>query len=243
MPVLREVKLVKAIIWDMDGVLADTGEAHLRAWQVLYGERGQMITREEFMETFGMANGPIIKRWLGKDTPEAEVAQIAARKEALYRDILRGHVRPLPGVLAWLAHARALGWRQVIASSTEMANIIAVIGELGIGNYFDALVSGAFLPRSKPDPGLFMQAAATVGAAPSDCLVVEDAIVGVEAALCAKMRCIAVTTSHPAAKLARADIVVPSLAELPPQTMVQLVTDGNAAWSTFDRAGRTPTCS
>jgi HAD superfamily hydrolase (TIGR01509 family) len=215
--------LTKAIIWDMDGVLADTGDAHLRAWQVLYGERGQTITREEFVETFGMANGPIIRRWLGEATPDAEVAQIAARKEALYREMLHGHVESLPGVLAWLEHAQRLGLRQIVASSTEMANIIAVIGELGIGNFFDALISGAFLPRSKPDPGLFLQAAATVGAEPSGCLVIEDAIVGVEAAHRAGMRCIAVTTSHSADKLSAADIVVASLGDLPIDAMERLL--------------------
>ncbi|MBN1399296.1 MAG: HAD family phosphatase [Anaerolineae bacterium] len=215
--------MTKAIIWDMDGVLADTGEAHLRAWQVLYGERGQTITREEFAETFGMANGPIIRGWLGEATPDGEVAEIAARKEALYRELLRGQVEPLPGVLTWLEHARGLGLRQIVASSTEMANIIAVIGELGIGNFFDALISGAFLPRSKPDPGLFLQAAATVGAEPSGCLVIEDAIVGVEAARRAGMRCIAVTTSHSADKLSAADTVVDSLGDLPPAAMERLL--------------------
>jgi HAD superfamily hydrolase (TIGR01509 family) len=215
--------LAKAIIWDMDGVLADTGDAHLRAWQVLYGERGQTITRGEFAETFGMANGPIIRRWLGDATSDAEVAQIAARKEALYRDMLRGHVEALPGVLAWLEHARGLGLHQIVASSTEMANIIVVIGELGIGNFFDALISGAFLPRSKPDPGLFLQAAATVGAEPSACLVIEDAIVGVEAARRAEMRCVAVTTSHSADKLSAADIVVDSLRDLPVDAMERLL--------------------
>ena len=217
--------MTKAILWDMDGVLADTGEAHLKAWQVLYGERGETLTQGEFAVTFGMANGPIIRRWLGDDTPEELVAAIAARKEALYREIIRGSVRILPGVEEWLADARQRGYRQVVASSTEMANIIAVIGELGIGTHFDALISGAFLPCSKPDPAIFLQAASTVGAEPANCLVIEDGIVGVEAAKRGGMRCVAVTTTHSAEKLAGADLVVATLAQLPPETMAQLLGD------------------
>lgn len=220
---LPKATLPKAILWDMDGVLADTGEAHLEAWQVLYAERGETLTPDEFAATFGMSNGPIIRRWLGEDTPPERIAAIAARKEALYREIIRGSVRILPGVEAWLTDARERGFRQVVASSTEMANIIAVIGELGIGNFFDALISGAFLPRSKPDPAIFLQAAATVGAEPANCMVIEDGIVGVEAAQLGGMRCVAVTTTHPADKLAGADLVVRDLSELPSETMAQLL--------------------
>jgi HAD superfamily hydrolase (TIGR01509 family) len=215
----------RALLWDMDGVLCDTGHAHLIAWQRLYAERGQTITRDEFAETFGMANGPIIRRWLGEDTSDVEVARIAERKEALYRDVIRGTVQPLPGLLTWLQYARERGYRQVVASSGEMANIIAIVGELGIGNYFDALVSGAFLPRSKPDPAVFLQAAAAVGAAPQHCLVIEDGVVGVEAARRAGMRCVAVTTTHAAEKLAEADVVAATLADLAPETMARLLGD------------------
>jgi HAD superfamily hydrolase (TIGR01509 family) len=214
--------LNRALLWDMDGVLCDTGAAHLRAWQLLYAERGQTITRDEFAETFGMANGPIIRRWLGEDTPQAEIDHIAVRKETLYREVIRGTVQPLPGLLDWLQYARERGYRQVVASSGEMANIIVVVGELGIGNYFDALVSGAFLPRSKPDPAVFLQAAAAVGTPPPHCLVIEDGVVGVEAARRAGMHCVAVTTPHPADKLAEADVVAATLADLAPDTMDHL---------------------
>ncbi|MFH1084137.1 MAG: HAD family phosphatase [Chloroflexota bacterium] len=122
-----------------------------------------------------------------------------------------------------LEYARAQGYRQVVASSGEMANIVAIVGELGIANYFDALLSGAFLPRSKPDPTLFLQAAATVGAAPGACLVIEDGIVGIEAARRAGMPSVAVTTSHPADKLAQAHLVVARLADVAPDVIERLL--------------------
>lgn len=204
----------RAILWDMDGVVADTGEAHLLAWQQFLAERGRAVTEEQFAVTFGMANPEILRRWFGDALSEAEVRAWSARKEALFRTYVPTHVRALPGALEWLERGRRLGYRQAIASSGEMANIVAVVAALEIGNRFDALVSGAFLPRSKPDPAIFIQAAGALGAAPHECLVVEDGIVGVEAARRAGMRCVALTTTHPAERLAGADLIVPDLSAL-----------------------------
>jgi len=215
--------VTKAILWDMDGVLADTGEAHYAAWRRTFAERGREITREEFASTFGMANARILRLWLGEDTAQRTIDALAARKEELFRQYARDGLGLIPGVLRWLRWARARGIRQVVASSGEMANIVAVIAALEVGNYFDALVSGAFLPRSKPDPAIFLQAAAAVGASPADCLVVEDGVVGVQAAKRAGMRCLAVATTHPRESLMEADLVVDSLEDLPEDTSARLV--------------------
>ena len=206
--------MTRAIIWDMDGVIADSGDAHFQAWQALFSERGSSITREQFEDTFGMANPAILRRWIGEDTAQDVLQRLGARKEQLFRQMVKRHVHILPGVREWLQRARAQDYRQVCASSGEMANIVAVLSALDVAQYFDALLSGAFLPKSKPDPAIFLQAAAAVGVQPADCLVIEDGIVGVEAANRAGMHCIAVTTTHPAEKLSQAELVVDSLEEL-----------------------------
>lgn len=214
--------MTRAILWDMDGVLADTGDAHYDAWRRLFEERGETITRAQFDATFGMANGQILQSWLGADTPREVLDKLGARKEALFRQGVAHGAGLLPGVLEWLAWGRRQGYRQVVASSGEMANIVAVVNALHIGNYFEALVSGAFLPCSKPDPAVFLYAAAAVGARPEDCLVIEDGVVGVEAAQRAGMHCLALTTTHPREKLAHADRVVDSLLELDEAALVAL---------------------
>ncbi len=206
----------------MDGVIADTGEAHYLAWQILYRERGQEIAYETFAQTFGMSNLPILKAWLGADTPIEELKAISARKERLFREQARDHTHILPGVLDWLQRGRARGYRQAVASSGPMANVVTLVNALDIADYFDALVSGAFLPHSKPDPAVFLQAAAALGASPSECLVIEDSLMGIEAARAARVRCIAVTTTHPADKLT-ADLVVDSLADLPADAFERLL--------------------
>jgi len=215
--------LTKAIIWDMDGVIADTADTHLRAWQALMAERGETVTRARFAETFGMANAAILRKWLGESVPEEEIVALGARKEAHFRELAGRYVRLLDGVVRGLEWARSQGILQVVASSGEMANVVAIVEAMALSNYFHALLSGAFLPRSKPDPAIFLHSAAAVGAAPDDCLVMEDAVVGVEAARRAGMRCLAVTTTHPADKLAAADLVVDSLADLDETTFRRLL--------------------
>ncbi len=214
--------MLRAILWDMDGVLADTAAAHLLAWQCLLAEQGRSVTAEQFATTFGMANPAILRMWFGEELSPAEIQAWSARKEALFRRYLPTHVRALPGALDWLRRGRALGCRQAIASSGEMANVVAVAAALEIGNYFDALVSGAFLPHSKPDPAIFLQAAAALGVAPEDCLVVEDGLVGIEAARRAGMRCVAVATTHPPQKLSGADVIVKDLSALQEEDVLAL---------------------
>lgn len=206
--------MTKALLWDMDGVLVDTGEAHFSAWKALFAKHSWSITREEFEETFGMSNIPILKELLEEELPESRLRDLAAEKETRFREMIDQHVHLLPGVQKWLHWARERGYRQVVASSGEMSNIVAILATFGLGNYFDTVVSGAFLPHSKPDPAIFLQAAASVGVAPQDSLVLEDGVVGVEAAHRAGIKCVAVTTTHSAKELSQADVVIDDLEEL-----------------------------
>ncbi|MGI6367972.1 MAG: HAD family hydrolase [Anaerolineae bacterium] len=203
------------LIWDMDGVLIDSGRAHYLAWKALFDELKQPLTAEQVAQTLGMANLPILRMWLGEDRPTADLLALADRKEALFRSLVAEQVQILPGVLDWLARARERGYRQAVASSAPMANITAIIHGLGLGDAFDILISGARLPASKPDPAVFVQAGQGLGCAPSSCVVLEDSAVGVEAAVRAGMPCVAVTNTLPAAQLQAASIVVDSLEELP----------------------------
>ena len=215
--------MIKAILWDMDGVLADTGEAHYQAWKALMTAQSKTLTREEFNETFGMANPAIMARWFGDDLDPARGAEMVAEKERQFRAMIPEYVPLGPGVRRWLAWGRAAGYRQVVASSGEMDNIVAILTYHELGNFFDAIVSGNYLPESKPDPTVFLHAAAAVGAEPAHCLVVEDGVVGVEAAQRAGMRCLAVTSTHPAERLAGADQIVASLDDLPEGALARLL--------------------
>ena len=202
------------VLWDMDGVLVDTGEFHFRAWHDVLAEYDIAFTRDFHRETFGMNNAGILSRILGdKLAPELQ-AEISDRKEERFRESVRDHAKPLPGVRTWLERLQNDGFRQAIASSAPMANIDTLIDELGLRPFFDAIVSGTDLP-GKPDPAVFRRAAETIGVPAENCIVVEDAIAGVEAAKQAGMKCIAVTTTNQAEALAAADVIVDRLDALP----------------------------
>ena len=213
---------VMGVLWDMDGVLVDSGDFHFQAWTELLPEYGIEFSYELHQETFGRNNASILSLLFGeKLTPEL-LSEVSDRKEEQFRAAIRGHAQPLPGVRTWLERLRAEGARQGIASSAPVANIDTLTGELGLRGYFDAIVSGEDMP-GKPDPTLFLQVARQLGVSPESCVVVEDAIAGVEAAKRAGMKCIAVTTTNEAQALSAADIVVDRLDALPAGAFRRLV--------------------
>jgi HAD superfamily hydrolase (TIGR01509 family) len=123
-------------------------------------------------------------------------------------------LQALPGVRAWLERLSQQGVPMAVASSAPVENIDITLEELGLRSYFDAIVSVAGRP-GKPDPLVFLESASRLGMPPERCIVVEDAIPGVEAAKRAGMKCIAVTTTNPAEALVAADLVVERLDMLP----------------------------
>lgn len=212
----------RGVLWDMDGVLVDTGEFHFQSWAEVLATYGIPFSREFFRDTFGMNNAGILSLLLGdKLTPEL-LAEIGERKEEQFRRAIRGRVHPLPGVLDWLERLRQAGFRQGLASSAPKANIDTLLDELGLRGYFDAIASGVDLP-GKPEPNLFLKVARLIDVPPQRCIVVEDAVAGVEAARRAGMRCVAVTTTNPAAALGAADIVVERLHDLPADLFQRLL--------------------
>jgi beta-phosphoglucomutase len=209
----------KAIIWDVDGTLVDTAEQHFRAWAKLAAEIGHPFTRADFAATFGMRNPEILRKLFFPDADDALCARLGARKEDLYRASVREEgTQLLPGVARLLAEFAAAGWAQAVGSSAPPGNLDLLLGLTDTRRYFGAVVSGDDVRHGKPNPEVFVTAAAKLDADPARCVVFEDAVAGVEAAKAGGMRCVAVTFvgHHPAEKLraAGADVVVASLDEV-----------------------------
>jgi HAD superfamily hydrolase (TIGR01509 family) len=194
----------------MDGVLVDTGKAHFESWRQVLVEHGVPFGQEQFQATFGMNNAGILRVLISEDIKSEEIQVIGDRKEELFRQAVKGNARLLPGVLEWLIRLKSQSLPQAVASSAPQANIDALVGELNLEGYFKAIVSGASMP-GKPSPDVFLEAARQIGVPAANCVVVEDAIAGVQAAHNAGMRCVAVTTTNSADALAAADIVVDRL--------------------------------
>jgi HAD superfamily hydrolase (TIGR01509 family) len=212
------------VLWDLDGVLIDSSQQHLESWISVLPRFGLTMSRELHEQTFGMNNTEILTIMLS-EPPEADLLRrISSEKESAFREIIKGTVEPLAGALELLEQLTLVNMRQAIASSAPEENIHAVVEELQIGGYLQALVSGHDLP-AKPDPAVYLEAARQIELGPGACVVVEDAVVGVRGAKKAGMRALGVTTTHTADALQDADLVVESLLDLSVDEIVHLLLD------------------
>lgn len=179
------------VLWDVDGVLLDSAAQHLESWQLMAREFGYPYSEADFWSTFGMRNADIIPQVFGvKDAERARA--MADRKEVLYRELVAREAQALPGARELLAALHAAGYRQALGSSAPEENLRVIVEALAIGPYLEAMVSGEAVPRGKPAPDIFLQAAAKLGVVPGRCLVIEDAPAGVRAAHAGGMVCLAV---------------------------------------------------
>lgn len=210
-----------AVLWDMDGTLVDSAEYHWQAWRETMAHEGSPITHEQFLATFGQRNDSILRQWLGKEILPESIQRIGDAKEELYRRQVRLQgIVPLPGSLEWVHKLHRLGWGQAIASAAPRANVETILEVLQARECFEAIVSAEDVHRGKPDPEVFLVAAQKLAVRPERCIVVEDALHGIEAARAAGMKSIGVS---PNGKPLPADIVVRSLSLLVPDTFDRLL--------------------
>ena len=202
----------RAALWDVDGTLIDSREYHWLSWRGALAGEGFRLTPEQFADSFGRRNDEILRGYFPSYSP-AEITRVGEAKEAAYRRLVRERgIDLLPGVRRWLERLRGEGWRQAVASSAPRANLEVIIEALGLGGYFAAVAAAEDVTEGKPDPQVFLVAAARLGVEPGSCVVVEDAPAGTEAARRAGMRSVGVLSSHGELK---ADVVVRTLEELP----------------------------
>lgn len=194
---VRDPMTGRGVIWDLDGVLADTAEAHFQAWAEALSAHEIPFDRAAFDRVFGMNNVGTLTVLLKRPPTRQELTHIADGKEQIFRQEVRRRVRPMPGAIRLLDELEQRGWLQAVASSAPQENIDLLVDVIGIRRYFTAILSGARLPAGKPDPALFLSAARALQLPPQHCVVVEDAPVGVEAACRAGMPCIAIATTRP----------------------------------------------
>lgn len=204
------------IIFDMDGVLVLTGDAHFQAWREAAALDGITLSHDKFNETFGRTNPDVIRMIWKRELPPDRVAQIADAKERAFRDIIAHDVPLAPGLVPLLESLCEAGFALSIGSSAPRENIDLVLDKAGIRRFFTGIADGSQVKRGKPAPDVFLLAARLSAIDPTHCAVLEDAPPGIEAAVAARMVAIGVATTHPADELVRAGAVVtvPTLATL-----------------------------
>jgi HAD superfamily hydrolase (TIGR01509 family) len=205
--------LASLAIFDHDGVLVDSLEFHQEAWLEL-GRRTGLHLRPDFIhQTFGMTNPSILRRLMGEAISAGEIGQYSDMKEECYRDVARGRIQLMDGVRDVLDQLTAQGVKLAIGSSGPRANLELTVKECSLEGRFAAIAALEDITRGKPDPQIFLVAAAKAGSEAARSVVFEDAPVGILAAKAAGMHAVGLTTTHAASALARvgADEVVTDL--------------------------------
>jgi beta-phosphoglucomutase family hydrolase len=199
-----------AFIFDMDGTLVNNMRFHTQAWLQVLAELGLPTQAPDVWErrTSGVPNREILRQLLGDALSDQQVAAWVLRKEALYREKAGAQVREIDGAMAFVHAARAAGVKCAIATGAGPENIAFNLGALGLLDAFDAIVGADDVQRGKPDPEIFLTAAARMGALPARAIVFEDAPMGLEGARRAGMRAVAIRGMLDAADLRAFDNVI-----------------------------------
>jgi beta-phosphoglucomutase len=215
--------MTRGVLWDLDGTLVDSAEFHWLSWRATMTAEGHTLTYQQFLDSFGQKNDRILALWLGPDASADRIRRIGDAKEAEYRRLAveRG-LTPLPGAAEWIHRLHARGWKQAIASSAPRENVAVMLRALGVDRDFDAIVAAEDVTAGKPDPQVFLTAAAKLGIPPAQCVVVEDAAAGIEAARRAGIKSIGVSRGT----TLDADIAVSSLTKLSDDAFEVLLAEG-----------------
>ncbi len=215
--------MIKAVLFDLDGVLVSTDEYHYRSWVKISKEEGFDFFNHEFNNKFrGVARMEcieIITKASGKIYTPEQKQELADRKNKYFVESLETVTAEalLPGSLATLQELKKRGIKTAVASNSR--NATTIIKRVGIEKLLDAVVDGYQIENSKPDPEVFLLAAKKVGIPPANCLVVEDAVTGIESARRAGMKALGIGTKE---RLPNADIVVPDLSSISIRQLLDL---------------------
>jgi beta-phosphoglucomutase len=198
-----------AFIFDMDGTIVDNMAFHTDSWLAFFARHGKTYDADAFFrETAGAQGREILRERLGPEITDDEIAVLAHEQDELYREMYGPHRSAIQGFEAFVTAARAQGVKLAVATSAPPANIVFTLDELDLRRHFDAVVGAADVARGKPHPDVFLKAAEKLGVDPRDCIVFEDAPMGVEAARRAGMKAVVITTTLPAEAFREFDNIV-----------------------------------
>ncbi len=206
---------MKAVLFDMDGVVVDNLPYHVDAWLLFCERHGIPLTREVFYRELNGMNSKDTFEWFYKrEMTREEIEVLEEEKEILYRGFYRDHLKPAKGLLVFLKLLRSQGIKTALATSAGPGNIDFIVDGLGIRDQFDAIIGGAEVKKGKPDPEIYLKAAAMVQVDPADCWVIEDSLQGISSGLNAGMQVVGITTSHTASELAHTQLIAADFVDL-----------------------------
>jgi len=212
--------MIEAVLFDMDGVLVDSEELIFLSAKKMFAEHGARVKREDFIPYIGTGEDSYLGNVAKKYLPDFNLKQGKARTYEIYDELAGEKLTILPGVKQFIEKCRKKKLKTAVATSADEPKMKVNIREMHVNNNaFDVMVNGLDVQRKKPHPDIYLETAKRLNVKPAYCLVVEDAITGVEAAIAAGARCLALTTSYPAEKLSKADWICSTLEDAPEESL------------------------
>lgn len=209
-----------AFIFDMDGVIVDSNPAHKVALKQFCQKYGKDLGEDELREKiYGRRNQDWLVNVFGPLSDE-KIREYGEEKEALFRRIYDSTIEPLKGLREFLEKIGQAGLPLAIATSAPRANVDFTLRKTGFEGFFDTIIDDSFVTRGKPDPEVYLKAAAALGMEPGKCIVFEDSLAGVESARKAGCKVVALTTTHTPAELSDSDEVVDDFSRLDPKQLI-----------------------
>ncbi|MBQ3173350.1 MAG: HAD family phosphatase [Alistipes sp.] len=218
--------MLRGLLFDMDGVLVNNLDIHRQAFAEFFRRYGVERPFENLSRLFGKGNDDIMGELMPRDIVErVGIRELGNQKEAIYREIYAPIIKPQEGLVSFLAACERAGLRCAVGSSGYRANVDFVLDKCNIGRYFAAAVAGDEVTRCKPDPEIYLTAAAKLGLKPNECVVFEDAEAGIEAAKRAGIKVVALATTFPRDFLEStdADMIISDFRDITVDALRQLV--------------------
>jgi beta-phosphoglucomutase family hydrolase len=207
--------LIKAVIFDLDGVIVESENAHIEAEKQTFLKYGIQLSAEELHKYTGTTAKAMFTELIRKYRLSTTFEEISSRKEEIFFRLLKEDAEPTKGIITLLRELKSKRIKLAIGSSSTKKQIKYVLSKLDIAHLFDSVVGAEDIVQSKPDPEIFLEAAAELNVHPSECLVVEDSKLGVEAAKSANMKCVGYRNPNSGDQdLSKADIITDDFSKL-----------------------------
>jgi beta-phosphoglucomutase len=214
-----------AALFDMDGVIVDNKEFHVKAWLKFSSRHERAMSEEEVIGNFGRTNSDYLKLIFGSELTESEIAQYEDEKESIYREIYEASIHPTNGLIELLDKLAGDKVAIALGTSAPAKNVEFVLNKTATSKYFQQIVDASNVKHGKPNPEIYLKASEKLQIKPSSCIVFEDSIFGIQAGKRAGMKVVAITTTHQRNELLEADLIVDSFKELDMQILCNLVNE------------------
>ncbi len=205
----------QAVIFDLDGTLIDNNAYHIQAFREFYQKIGKPFSLEEYKQHInGRVNREIFDYVFNSTLSPEKIEEYTNEKEGLYRELYAPHIKPVEGLVDFLSELEKAKIPKAVATSGIIPNINFMFEHIPIRNYFLTVIDSTQIKTGKPHPEIFLKAAISVNAVPSECVAFEDSLAGIQSAKAADMKVVALTTTHTAEDLHDADLIIKDYTEI-----------------------------